>query len=141
MSNGVHCLVSGHVNKENMPYRTTVNRRELHEQPFQSPKVAVWCAMGTSLLWVRFYLKMVTVRALQSLLSVTSRFCTTACFHSCKYLVYCTFQQDGDVAHTAGRSAKVVRSLFHSVISRFGDIHRPVLSRSLRSQISFCGHT
>ena len=82
MSDGVHCLLSGYVNKENMRYRATVDRRELHEQPFQSPKVAVCCALGTSVLWVRFYLKMVTAIALQSLLSVTSRFWTTACFCS-----------------------------------------------------------
>jgi len=65
MSDGVHCLILGCINKENMRYRATVNRGELHEQPFQSPKVAVWFAMGTSVLWVRFYLKMATARALR----------------------------------------------------------------------------
>ena len=55
----------GCINKENTRYRAMVNRGELHEQPFQSSKVAVWFAMGTSVLWVRFYLKMVTARALR----------------------------------------------------------------------------
>jgi hypothetical protein len=129
----VHCLVSGFVNKENMRYRAMVNRRVLHEQPFQSSKVAVWCAVGTSVLWVHFYLKMVTARALHhdSAQLPASAVAST----------WCTFQQDGNAAHTAGRSLEVVRILFHRVISRFGDIQRPVLSRSLRSQTSFCGDT
>jgi hypothetical protein len=104
-----------------------------------SVKVAIWCAMGTSVLWAHFYLKMITARALQFLLSVTSRFCCLPA--STGTSTWCTYQQDGDAAHTAGRSAEVVRSLFHCVISRFGDIQRPVLGRSLRSQVSFCGAT
>jgi len=129
MSDGVHCLVSGCINKENMRFRATVNRGELHEQPFQSPEVAVWFAVGTSVLWVRLYFKMVTARVL--------RHDSAQLLASAVADTWCTFQQDGDAAHTSGRSLKVVRSLFHRVISRFGDIQRPSLSRSLRSQISF----
>ena len=49
MRDGAHFLVSGYVNEEDIRYRATVNRRELH-----APKVTVWCAVGTSVLWVRF---------------------------------------------------------------------------------------
>ena len=117
----MHCLVSGCFNKE------------LHQQPFQSPKVAVSYAMGTSVLLVRFYLKMVTARML--------RHDSAQLPASAAASTWYTFQQDGDAPHSAGRSAKVVRSLFHRVISRFGDIRRPVLGRALRSQIYFCGNT
>ena len=47
MSDEVHFHVTGFVNQQNMRYWTAMDPRELHEQPLRSPKVTVWCAVGT----------------------------------------------------------------------------------------------
>jgi hypothetical protein len=47
MSYEAHFPVTGFMNKQNLCYWAQVYRRELHKQPPHSPKVIVWCGVGT----------------------------------------------------------------------------------------------
>jgi hypothetical protein len=46
MRNKAHFHVS-FMNKQNIRHWAPVNPRELHKQPLHSPKVTVWCGVGT----------------------------------------------------------------------------------------------
>ena len=50
-SDEAHFHLSGMVNKQNFRYWSQNNPCELHQRPLHSPKVTVWCAMGS--FWVR----------------------------------------------------------------------------------------
>jgi hypothetical protein len=47
MTDEAHFHLSGFVNKQNMRYRSPVNPKELQEMQLLSPKVTVWCGVGT----------------------------------------------------------------------------------------------
>ena len=46
-SDEAHFHLSGMVNKQNFRYWSQNNPREFHQRPLHSPKVTVWCAMGS----------------------------------------------------------------------------------------------
>ena len=46
-SDEAHFHLSGMVNKQNFRYWSQNNPRELHQRPLHSPKVTIWCAMGS----------------------------------------------------------------------------------------------
>ena len=46
-SDEAHFHLLGMVNKQNFRYWSQNNHRELHQRPLHSPKVTVWCAMGS----------------------------------------------------------------------------------------------
>ena len=46
-SDEAHFHLSGMVNKQKFRYWSQNNPRELHQRPLHSPKVTVWCAMGS----------------------------------------------------------------------------------------------
>ena len=43
------------VNKQNFRYWSQNNPRELHQRPLHSPKVTVWCAMGSFGVWGPYF--------------------------------------------------------------------------------------
>ena len=56
-SDEAHFHLSGMVNKKNFRYWSQNNPRELHQRPLHSPKVTVWCAMGSFGVWDPTFLK------------------------------------------------------------------------------------
>ena len=50
-SHEAHFHLTGCVNKQNFLYWTGANPHELHERPFHSETVAVWCALGELVFW------------------------------------------------------------------------------------------
>ena len=47
--------LSGMVNKQNFRYWSQNNPRQLHQRPLHSPKVTVWCAMGSFGVWGPYF--------------------------------------------------------------------------------------
>jgi len=45
-SDEAHFHISGCVNKQNMPYWSGANPREIHQRPLHSDRVTVWCAIS-----------------------------------------------------------------------------------------------
>ena len=43
------------VNKQNFRYWSQNNPHELHQRPLHSPKVTVWCAMGSFEVWGPYF--------------------------------------------------------------------------------------
>jgi hypothetical protein len=135
MCDEAHFHVTGFVNKQNIRHWAPVNPREFHEQPLYSPKVTVWCGVGSfgivgSVFFENDNGATITVTAERYV-----ALCKTSCFRSWKHVVLIQtnlyFQQDGAIAHTAGRNMEVVHSLFHQNILRFGDIQWPARSPDL----------
>ena len=54
-SDEAHFHLSGTVNKQNFRYWSQNNPRELHQRPLHSPKVTVWCAMGSFGVWGPYF--------------------------------------------------------------------------------------
>ena len=54
-SDEAHFHSSGTVNKQNFRYWSQNNPRELHQRPLHSPKVTVWCAMGSFGVWGPYF--------------------------------------------------------------------------------------
>ena len=54
-SDEAHFRLSGMVNKQNFRYWSQNNPRELHQRPLHSPKVTVWCAMGSFEVWGPYF--------------------------------------------------------------------------------------
>ena len=54
-SDEAHFHLSGMVNKQNFQYWSQNNPRELHQRPLHSPKVTVWCAMGSFGVWGPYF--------------------------------------------------------------------------------------
>jgi hypothetical protein len=47
MSDAAHFILSGFVNKQNFHYWSAANPIELHDRPFHSSKVTVWCTISS----------------------------------------------------------------------------------------------
>ena len=54
-SDEAHFHLSGMVNKQNFRYWSQNNPCELHQRPLHSPKVIVWCAMGSFGMWGPYF--------------------------------------------------------------------------------------
>ena len=127
----------GLVNKQNFRYWSQNNPHELHQRPLHSPKVTVWCAMGSFGVWGPYFFeeKGATV-------TVTSdRYCEMLeRFLRPKVAQLLAdyeaddvwFQQDGATSHTSRRSLGILQDMFPSqVISLRGDIGWPPRSPDL----------
>ena len=136
-SDEAHFHLSGTVNKQNFRYWSQNNPRELHQRPLHSPKVTVWCAMGSFGVWGPYFFE-----EGGATVTVTSdRYCEMLeRFLRPKVAQLLAdhepdgvwFQQDGAKSHTSRRSLEILQDMFPShVISRRGDIGWPPRSPDL----------
>ena len=125
------------VNKQNFRYWSQNNPRELHQRPLHSPKVTVWCAMGSFGVCGPYFFK-----EEGATVTVTSnRYCEMLeRFLRPKVAQLLAgyepddvwFQQDGATSHTSRRSLGILQDMFPShVISLRGDIGWPPRSPDL----------
>ena len=116
------------VNKQNFRYWSQNNPRELHQRPLHTPKVTVWCAMGSFEVWGPYFFE-----EEGATVTVTSdRYCEMLeRFLRPKVAQLLAdyepddvwFQQDGATSHTSRRSLGILQDMFPShVISLRGDI-------------------
>jgi hypothetical protein len=102
MSNGAHFHLSGCVSKQNFPYWSDANPRQLH-----SERVTVWCCVGS----IEEDGHAVTVnsgRCVHMLRNFLAREINRRGINQ----QTTWFQQDGATAHTARASMPVVRDMF-----------------------------
>ena len=136
-SDEAHFHLSGMVNKQNFRYWSQNNPRELHQRPLDSPKVTVWCTMGSFGVWGPYFFE-----EEGATVTVTSeRYCEMLeRFLRPKVAQLLAdyepddvwFQQDGATSHTSRRSLGILQDMFPShVISLRGDIGWPPRSPDL----------
>ena len=136
-SDEAHFHLSGMVNKQNFRYWSQNNPRELHQRPLHSPKVTVWCAMGSFGVGSPYFFE-----EEGATVTVTSdRYCEMLeRFLRPKVAQLLAdyepddvwFQQDGATSHTSRRSLGILQNMFPShVISLRGDIGWPPRSPDL----------
>ena len=127
-SDEAHFHLSGTVNKQNFRYWSQNNPRELHQRPLHSPKVTIWCAVGSFGVWGSYFFE-----EGGATVTVTSdRYCEMLeRFLRPKVTQLLAdhepdgvwFQQDGATSHTSRHSLGILQDMFPShVISRRGDI-------------------
>jgi hypothetical protein len=132
MTDEAHFHLSGSVNKQNMRYWSPVNPKELNEMPLHSPKVMVWCGVGAFGIVGPYFFEndneeTVTVNS-EHYVTMLEGFVEP----QLQWLgidptaLHC--QQDGATAHTARNNMAVVREMFGTVISHFGNIAWPARS-------------
>jgi hypothetical protein len=124
--------LSGFVNKQNMRYWSPVNPKELHEMPLHSPKVTVWCGVGAFGIVGPYFFEndneeTVIVNS-ERYVTMLEGFVEPQLRRLGIDLTALHFQQDAATAHSARNSMAVVREIFETVISRFGDIAWPARS-------------
>jgi len=103
--------------------------------PLHSPKVTVWCGVGASGIVGPYFFE----NDNEETVTVNSERYVTMLEGSVEPQLRrlgidpeaLNFQQDGATAHTARNSMAVVREMFGTVISRFGDIAWPAQSPDL----------
>ena len=129
-SDEAHFHLSGMVNKQNNPC-------ELHQRPLHSPKVTVWCAMGSFGVWGPYFFEeegaTVTVTS-DRYYEMIERFLRpkVAQLLADYEPDDVWFQQDGATSHTSRRSFGILQYMFPShVISLRGDIGWPPRSPDL----------
>lgn len=128
-----HFHLSGCVNKQNFRYWAPENPRQLHERPLHSPRVTVWCAVGSFGVWGPYFFEeggvAVTVTA-DRYVDMLRNFLEPKLRELDHPNVW--FQQDGATAHTARRTMDVLREMFPGhVISLRGDVGWPARSPDL----------
>ncbi|PNF15158.1 hypothetical protein B7P43_G14820 [Cryptotermes secundus] len=101
-SDEAHFHISGHVNKQNVHYRSGNNPKELHERPLHSDKVTVWCALSRVRIISPYFFeeddRAATVNS-QRYVDMIKNFFEPALEEMNLGNVW--FQQDGAKAHTA----------------------------------------
>ena len=136
-SDEAHFHLSGTVNKQNFRYWSQNNPREVHQRPFHSPKVTVWCTILEVGVWDPYFLEEDGVTV-----TVTSdRYCAMLQnFLQPKLhdlfkehgVENVWFQQDGANVHTSRCSLDLLREMFPGhVVSLRGDIGWPPRSPDL----------
>lgn len=134
MSDEANFYLSGFANKQNNRYWSGTNPKEIHGKPLHSPKVIVWCAVGSMGIIGPYFFEDGNGRSLtvnsERYVEMLTNFLQPELHRRGIENVY--FQQDGATAHTARRSLETLRNLFPGrVISRFGDIPWPSCSPDL----------
>ena len=134
ISDEVHFLVSGYVNKYNCRYWAHNNPHELHQRPLHNEKVTVWCPVYSHGI-IGPYLfdneegRTVSVHAERHKVLLET-FLRSELHPRQQDLLW--FQQDGAAAHTAEISMQVLRTMSPGrLITRFGDIIWPARLRNL----------
>ena len=132
-SDEAHFHLSGCVNKQNFRYWAPENPRHLHEKPLHSPRVTVWCAVGSFGVWGPYFFEeggvTVSVTA-DRYIAMLHNFLEPKLRQLQHPDVW--FQQDGASAHTARRTMDVLREMFPGhLISLRGDVGWPARSPDL----------
>lgn len=140
MSDEANFYLSGFVNKQNYRYWSDRNPREVHEKPLHSPKVIVWCAIGSMGIIGPYFFEDVNGRSVtvnsERYVEMLINFLQPELHRRGIENVY--FQQDGATAHTARRSLETLRNMFPGrLISRFGDIPWAACSPDLTAADNF----
>ena len=130
-SDEAHFHLSGMVNKQNFRYWSQNNPRELHQRPLHSPKVTVWCAMGSFGVWGPYFFEDATVTVTSDrYCEMLERFLRPKVAQLLADCVW--FEQDGATSHTSRRSLGILQDMFPShVFSLRGDIGWPPRSLDL----------
>jgi hypothetical protein len=122
------------VNKQNYRYWSETNPRQLHERPLHSPKVSVWCGVGSIGVIGPYFFedadgRATTVNA-QLYTEMMTTFVVLELHQRCLEANW--FQQDGATARTARHSMETLCRLFpNRITSRFGDVSWPPRSPDL----------
>ena len=133
----MHFHLSGIANKQNFRYWSENNPRELDQRPLPSPKVTVWCVMGSFRVWGRYFFEEESATK-----TVTSdRYCEMLERSLCPKVAQFAdhkfddvwFQHDSSAtSHTYQRSFGILQDMFAShVISLRGNTRCPPHSSDL----------
>lgn len=135
MSDEAHFHLSGFVNKQDMRYWSQVNPKKIHEKPLHSPKVTVWCGIGTFGVVGPYFFEndagvAVTINA-ERYVAMLQNFLPQEFERLRVNRRDLYFQQDGATCHTARLTMEHLRNQFRGLISRLGDIPWPARSPDL----------
>ena len=137
-SDEAHIHLTGCVNKPNFLYWTRANSHELHERPFRSERVTVWCAVGEFGVLGPYFFEdedgsAVTITTCLLHWNV-GKFPAPQQNELAADVEDTWFQQDGATAHTAQRTMRYLREVVpRHIISHHGDIPAPARSSDLAS--------
>lgn len=137
------CFLSGFVNKQNFPYWSATNPKEIYERPLHRSKVTVWCTIYSFWIIGPYFFEDERERAVSMTepryVHMLEVFLAPAFAHL-PVNKEMFFQQGGATCHTAWASMAVMNNLFpNHVISRYGDIIWPTRSPDLSTCDFFCG--
>lgn len=137
-SDEAHFHLNGSVNKQNCRYWSPIgqNPRIKHQKPLHSPKVTVWCALGSRGIIGPYFFEnrreqAISVNGVAYRRMLIDYFFPIMSEHPA-FTSHTWFQQDGATPHTARESMALLRDFFpNKLISRFGDIPWPPRSPDL----------